>query len=321
RYQSRRMISNTRETKQYSVETRSCFQTCQSNLQTQVLVVVGPSQIQRLRAGKIYCIFLHFPLEMFAKGGFSQIYAGERRSNSTPVAIKHIPKKNVQHVRVKCLGNVYDEILEVVLMKQAAGRLCDGSFENPAVIGLMDTFNLGTEVIIVIERPPYAVDMHDFLNEVKRIPEGQTMAIFKQIINTALLTHKNGVFHRDLKLNNILVSWNNGTPEIRVIDFGCGDFVQHEPFRKFYGTPEFAPPELFRGETYKAEATTVWQIGAMLHIICARAVFKTPVYMKEDHKVLKNVSMECNDFLSRCLAFDPKQRPTLEDLLLHPWLE
>uniref|UniRef100_A0A8C5G989 non-specific serine/threonine protein kinase n=1 Tax=Gouania willdenowi TaxID=441366 RepID=A0A8C5G989_GOUWI len=155
---------------------------------------------------------------------------------------------------------------------------------------------------------------------VKHIPDGQAKVIFKQI-NTALLMHKNGVFHQDLKLDNILVNRNKGTPEIRVIDFGCGDFVANEPFRKFCGTPAFAPPEVFLGETYKAEATTVWQIGAMLYITCTRANFDTLVYMKEDNKVLKNVSKECNDFLSKCLALDPKQRPTLEDLLLHPWLD
>uniref|UniRef100_A0A8C5E226 non-specific serine/threonine protein kinase n=1 Tax=Gouania willdenowi TaxID=441366 RepID=A0A8C5E226_GOUWI len=252
--------------------------------------------------------------ELLGEGGYSQVYAGERRSTSTPVAIKHIPKKNVQFVKVNCQGNVYDEILEVFLMEQAAGRLCDGSFENPAVIGLMD-------VIIVMERPPDTVDGHDYLFEVQYIPEDQIKVIFKQIINAALLMHKNGVFHRDLKLTNILVDGSKGTPEIRVIDFGCGNFVENEPFSKFNGTPEYAPPEVYYEETYMAEATTVWQIGAMLYIYCTRDSFETSVYMTEDNEVLENVSMDCNDFLSQCLALEPNQRPTLEDLLLHPWLE
>uniref|UniRef100_A0A8C5EM20 non-specific serine/threonine protein kinase n=1 Tax=Gouania willdenowi TaxID=441366 RepID=A0A8C5EM20_GOUWI len=256
--------------------------------------------------------------KLLCKGGFSQVYAGECWSTSTPVAIKHISKKDVQLVKVNCQGNVYNEILEVFLMDQAAGRLCDGSFVNPAVIGLMDVFHLETEVIIVMERSPDTVDGFDYLIEVKHIPEDQAKVTFKQITKTALLMHKNGIFHRDLKLDNFLVNRNKGTPEIRVIDFGCGDFVENEPFRKFYGTPAFAPPEVFLGETYKAEATTVWQIGAMLYITCTRANFHRLVYMKEDNKVLKNVSKECNDFLSKCLALDPKQRPTLDDLLLHP---
>uniref|UniRef100_A0A8C5G8Z4 non-specific serine/threonine protein kinase n=1 Tax=Gouania willdenowi TaxID=441366 RepID=A0A8C5G8Z4_GOUWI len=210
--------------------------------------------------------------KLLGEGGFSQVYAGERRSTSTPVAIKHISKKDV--------------------------------FENPAVIGLMDVFHLETEVKV----------------------------IFKQIINAALLMHKNGVFHRDLKLENILVNRSKGTPEIRVIDFGFGDFVENEPFRYFYGTLDYAPPEHIHKEAYKAEAMTVWQIGVMLHMICTMVCFKTSVYIKKDKELLKNVSkgcndflknvsMECNDFLSQCLALDPNQRPTLEDLLLHPWLE
>uniref|UniRef100_A0A8C5G543 non-specific serine/threonine protein kinase n=1 Tax=Gouania willdenowi TaxID=441366 RepID=A0A8C5G543_GOUWI len=248
-------------------------------------------------------IFRYKEEELFDVDRFSQVFAGERRSTSTPVAIKHIRKKNVQFVKVNCQGNVYDEILEVFLMEQAAGHLCDGSFENPAVIGLMDIFDLGTEMIIVMERPPGTVDGHNYLFQVKYIPEDQVKVIFKQIINAALLMHKNGVFHRDLKLDNILVDRKN------------------EPFSEFDGTPEYAPPEVYHWETYMAEATTVWQIGAMLYMTCTRDCFDTFVYMTEDNKVLENVSMECNDFLSQCLALDPNQRPTLEDLLLHPWLE
>uniref|UniRef100_A0A8C5E8A0 non-specific serine/threonine protein kinase n=1 Tax=Gouania willdenowi TaxID=441366 RepID=A0A8C5E8A0_GOUWI len=164
--------------------------------------------------------------------------------------------------------------------------------------------------------------MFDYLNKVEHIPEAQAKVIFKQIVNTALLMHRNGVFHRDLKLENLLINSNQDTPEIRLIDFGCGDFVQNEPFRVLMGTSDFAPPECLRAENYKAEATTVWQIGVMLFMVWhTRVHFKTKVYMKGGYKVLENVSKECNDFLNQCLALDPKQRPTLEDLLLHPWLD
>uniref|UniRef100_A0A8C5DWG5 Serine/threonine-protein kinase 1 n=1 Tax=Gouania willdenowi TaxID=441366 RepID=A0A8C5DWG5_GOUWI len=286
--------------------------------------------------GKLYRLFLHPPLvqtliylqqprmtlclkcwnilvitlirykeeKLLGEGGFSKVYAGECRSTSTPVAIKHISKEDVEYVKVNCQGNVYNEILEVFLLDQAAGRLCDGSFKNPAVIGLMDVFHLETEVIIVMERLPDTVDGIDYLYEVNHIPEDKIKVIFTQIINAALLMHKNGVFHRDLKLENILVNRNKGNPEIRVIDFGCGDFVQNEPFLDFCGTVEFAPPEHIRGETYKAEAMTVWQIGAMLHMTCTRVCFETLVYIKKDKEVLKNVSKECNDFLSQFTQTD-----------------
>uniref|UniRef100_A0A8C5GUW5 non-specific serine/threonine protein kinase n=1 Tax=Gouania willdenowi TaxID=441366 RepID=A0A8C5GUW5_GOUWI len=253
--------------------------------------------------------------KLLGEGGFSKVYAGECRSTSTPVAIKHISKEDVEYVKVNCQGNVYNEILEVFLLDQAAGCLCDGSFKNPAVIGLMDVFQLETEVIIVMERLPDTVDGFDYLLEVNHIPEDKIKVIFTQIINAALLMHKNGVFHRDLKLENILVNRNKGTPEIRVIDFGCGDFVQNEPFRDFCGTLEFAPPEHIRGETYKAEATTVWQIGVMLHMTCTGVCFETSEYIKKDKEVLKNVSKECNDFLSQCLGDTEDKEIFSQDIL------
>uniref|UniRef100_A0A8C5EXU2 non-specific serine/threonine protein kinase n=1 Tax=Gouania willdenowi TaxID=441366 RepID=A0A8C5EXU2_GOUWI len=239
--------------------------------------------------------------KLLGEGGFSQVYAGERRSTSTPVAIKHISKKDVE-----CSSWSRRPVVSLCKPRRdwPHGRLSPGDggdYRHGTTAGHSGRDRL--------------------LFEVNHIPEDQVKVIFKQITNTALLMHKNGVFHRDLKPENFLVNRSKGTPEIRVIDFGCGDFVENEPFSRFYGTPEYGPPEHICGETYMAEATTIWQIGVMLHMTCTRVNFDTSVYMKKDKEVLKNVSKECNDFLSQCLALDPNQRPTLEDLLLHPWLE
>ena len=75
-----------------------------------------------------------------------------------------------------------------------------------------------------------------------------------------------GVFHRDIKDENILI--NTETLEIKIIDFGCS--VPDSP-NKIYtiasGTPEFFAPEFFTVGQYKAESATSWSLGTLLYVL------------------------------------------------------
>ena len=77
---------------------------------------------------------------------------------------------------------------------------------------------------------------------------------------------KREVFHRDIKLGNILISGSGNNSRAILIDFGSG--ATFKPGQKFYfatGTPQYYSPEMFRREPYKPEPTTVWQLGLVLY--------------------------------------------------------
>ena len=66
---------------------------------------------------------------------------------------------------------------------------------------------------------------------------------------TTKLCHKAGVFHRDLKEENILIDLDTGTTKI--IDFGCGDLLMHKgTYTEYEGTREFFPPEWIKYGEY-----------------------------------------------------------------------
>lgn len=110
------------------------------------------------------------------------------------------------------------------------------------------------------------------------------------------------MFHRDIKLENILVETGTSAPNIWIIDFGCATLVsdcsntiqgkasRNRPVHLatfhlylrltdkhcvcvtvfvFPGTAGYTPPEWFLHSIYDPEPTTVWQVGivmyAMLH--------------------------------------------------------
>lgn len=52
-----------------------------------------------------------------------------------------------------------------------------------------------------------------------------TQIIIRQLVNALIGIHSGGVFHRDIKLENVLIETGSTTPRIWIIDFGCATLV------------------------------------------------------------------------------------------------
>ena len=47
--------------------------------------------------------------------------------------------------------------------------------------------------------------------------------------------HSKEVLHRDIKPDNILIQTDPEGPHVRILDFGCGDFLQEDPYTSYCG--------------------------------------------------------------------------------------
>lgn len=54
----------------------------------------------------------------------------------------------------------------------------------------------------------------------------------RQVVCAAKHCSDRGVFHRDIKLENLLITEDK---TIKLIDFGCGDLLKEGPFNTFAG--------------------------------------------------------------------------------------
>lgn len=110
--------------------------------------------------------------------------------------------------------------------------------------------------------------------------------------------HKNSILHKDIKLNNILVS--RTTKNLKIIDFGLSDSETYTFFKKSAGTKAFASPEQLRGEHIDARAD-VFSFGRVLF---------------EMNKKLSD--REYNRLAKRCMNEDRDRRPSgFDDILLY----
>ena len=73
--------------------------------------------------------------------------------------------------------------------------------------------------------------------------------------------HKKNIFHRDIKLENILVLKDD---TVKIIDFGFGIICKPDTYQKlFCGTKSYMPPEIIKKEKYIACYSDIWSLGVL----------------------------------------------------------
>jgi len=96
----------------------------------------------------------------------------------------------------------------------------------------------------------------------------ERLKLFLQVLDAVQYAHGHHVIHRDIKPSNILVT---DSGQVRLLDFGVAKLLAKEDdqteLTQLYGralTPEYASPELVRGDTIDARAD-VYSSGVVLY--------------------------------------------------------
>ena len=91
--------------------------------------------------------------------------------------------------------------------------------------------------------------MFDYLVEKGRIPEEETKSLFGQLCLAVAYLHDNGIVHRDLKLENVLL---DERCRVKLGDFGfTREFDRGSFMETFCGTTGYASPEMLQGRKYQ----------------------------------------------------------------------
>ncbi|MFF7097666.1 serine/threonine-protein kinase [Streptomyces rubradiris] len=133
--------------------------------------------------------------------------------------------------------------------------------------------------------------------------------------------HRVGVVHRDLKPGNVLLAEDGP----KVIDFGISrpkDSELRTETGKLIGTPPFMAPEQFRRPREVGPAADVFALGSVIvHAATGRGPFDSDspyvvaYQVVHDEPDLTGVPLGLASLVRRCLAKEPEDRPTPDELM------
>ncbi|MED6278822.1 hypothetical protein CHARACLAT_027915, partial [Characodon lateralis] len=171
-------------------------------------------------------------LHQLGEGGFGSVFAGYRKEDKLPVAIKHILKQKV--VLKHKDENGRQLALEVAIMLKLRA-VTTSSVGQSSMVVLLDWYDLDQELILVMERPMSAESLFDHLKDHKGpLKQKEAKIIMKQLVEAGIHLQHANIFHRDIKAENILIETNSEVPRVYLIDFGLSCFDKRRKFELFY---------------------------------------------------------------------------------------
>ncbi|KAJ7771600.1 kinase-like domain-containing protein [Mycena metata] len=159
-----------------------------------------------------------------------------------------------------------------------------------------------------------------------RLREHAARRLAQQIASALAFCHHRRIVHRDIKLENIILS---RTGDARITNFGLSAVFDPQGHLSTYcGTSYFPAPEMISQKPYVGPEIDVWGFGAVLYIlVCGRVPFDARE-MDTLHAKIKSglveypfhLSPECKNLLGRMLTVDPASRALLSEVVSHPWM-
>ncbi|XP_004520428.1 serine/threonine-protein kinase PAK mbt [Ceratitis capitata] len=244
------------------------------------------------------------------EGSTGTVCIATDKSTGRQVAVKKMDLRKQQ--RRELLFN------EVVIMRD---------YHHPNIVETYSSFLVNDELWVVMEYLEGGA-LTDIVTH-SRMDEEQIATVCKQCLKALAYLHSQGVIHRDIKSDSILLAADG---RVKLSDFGfCAQVSQELPKRKsLVGTPYWMSPEVISRLPYGPEVD-IWSLGIMvIEMVDGEPPFfnepplqamrrirdMQPPNLKNAHKV----SPRLQSFLDRMLVRDPAQRATAAELLAHPFL-
>ena len=185
---------------------------------------------------------------------------------------------------------------------------------------------------IIFENAPKS-NLFSYIN-LRRFSERQAKLIFKKILNGVKAIHNANYCHLDIKPSNILFD-ENYNPKIYGFYFcrlNSNNLVQR------MGTKDYTAPEILEGREYDGCKCDIFSLGQLLfNLVSGLNGFGSAKKLDKYYNLIieknyeqywnsvvfseLNLSQDFKDLVLRMLAFEPNERPTIDEILQSQWMQ
>ena len=267
-------------------------------------------------------------IQPIGSNGFSTVYKAKVKGKEEYRAIKVINKEKIKSEYIKQDENEYKKLDEILINSVENMSICGSKNKNS--IKLYKYFNNEKEFIIVMEL--CNENLMGFLKRKKKeLNENELFYILIQLNNTFKIMSEKKIVHRNLKLENILVNYENSKYIFKIGDYGVSIIVDSFSKRKssIEDTFDGTAPEILKGEKYDYKCD-LWSLGIIIYILyfklylydedtCKNLLLKMKIGGSRELK--KSGNKDLDNLLSGLLSKDPKSRITWEEYLNHPFFK
>ena len=169
--------------------------------------------------------------------------------------------------------------------------------QHKHIARMLQYFENDTYFQLVMEKHGSGMDLFEFVEKTKGVPEPLAAYIARQLVEAVNFLHCQGLIHRDIKDENIVL---DDTFHAKLIDFGSAAYLTDKPFSAFCGTFEYCSPEVLKGQPYRGPELEIWAMGATIFIL----------------NFARNPFNGINEILQDALEIPEKASPALKHLLL-----
>ena len=204
------------------------------------------------------------------------------------------------------------------------------SMRHHHIVRFLDQFEDKDNVYFKLELCRHG-SMNDIVKKRGKYSEPESRYFMTQILTGCQHMHLNSVIHRDLKLGNIFL---DDDMQVKIGDFGLAALLNFPEERKktVCGTPNYIAPEILydQGDGHSFEVD-IWSVGVILYtLLIGKPPFQTNNVQKIYERIKRNeyeiplestISDQARDLIQSILTPDPSERPSLIEIMDHPWFE